>query len=372
MRYCTVCVLPDTRPNLHLDSHGVCDACGAHRRRSEVDWAGRTEEFNGLVREAQTRTSRYDSLIPVSGGKDSTWQVATCLEHGLTPLAVTWKPWSRTEIGRLNLENLISLGVDHIDYQVNPNVEAVFIRRAFERLGAPAVPMHLALFNIPLALATRYRIPLVVYGENSAVEYGGGEGKYGGYRLDRNWLDRFGGTHGTTAQDWIGDELTERNLSAYFGPDQRELEQAGVQAVFLGHFFPWDPQTSLEVARSHGFRARAQGPKTGWYDYADIDDDFISIHHWLKWPKFGFTRTFDNLALEIRNGRMSRADAIAALRGRGDETPHEDIDAFCAFTGMARHEFDATVERFRNPDVWTKRDGVWMIEDFIVPDWDWQ
>ena len=30
-----------------------------------------------------------------------------------------------------------------------------------------------------------------------------------------------------------------------------------------------------------------KGPKTGLYNYADIDDDFISIHHFIKWYKFG-------------------------------------------------------------------------------------
>jgi N-acetyl sugar amidotransferase len=372
VRYCTLCVLPDTRPNLCLDSEGVCDACRMHGHRDEVDWSARGRQFKKLVSEVQARSSRYDCLIPVSGGKDSTWQVVTCLEHGLTPLAVTWKPWSRTEIGQKNLENLIALGVDHIDYQINPSVEALFLRRSFERFGSTGVPMHLAIFNIPLTIAARHSIPLVIYGENSATEYGGGEGEFGGYKLDAAWLERFGVTHGTTARDWIGEGLTERNLSAYFGPAAGELEDAGVAAIFLGHFFPWDPETSLEVASAHGFRARAEGPKTGWYDYADIDDDFISIHHWLKWPKFGFTRTFDNLSLEIRNGRMTREQAISALRERGDETPTEDIAAFCSFTGMSSEEFFGAVERFRNPKVWTRRDGVWMIDDFIVADWKWQ
>ena len=46
--------------------------------------------------------------------------------------------------------------------------------------------------------------------------------------------------------------------------------------------------------------------KTGFYNFADIDDNLISIHHWLKWYKFGFTRSFDNLSIEIRNGRFDR------------------------------------------------------------------
>jgi len=142
-------------------------------------------------------------------------------------------------------------------------------------------------------------------------------------------------------------------------------------AIFLGYYLRWDPVTSLEVARQHGFKARAAGAKTGYYDYADIDDDFISIHHWLKWYKFGFTRTFDNLSVDIRNGRMTRDGAIQILRARGDETPHADIEKFCAWLGITKERFFEIAEKFRNRDVWTKRGDRWIIDDFIVPDWTW-
>src|SRR5207253_10064873 len=61
---------------------------------------------------AKRRSTGYDCVIPVSGGKDSTWQVVTCLEHGLKPLAVTWKTPARTDIGSANLANLVRLGVE--------------------------------------------------------------------------------------------------------------------------------------------------------------------------------------------------------------------------------------------------------------------
>ncbi len=178
-------------------------------------------------------------------------------------------------------------------------------------------------------------------------------------------------THGTTAADWVSADLTAQELTPYFGPTDAELDANGVLAVFLGYYFAWDPAKTLAVARAHGFRSRAEGPKTGYYDYADIDDDFISIHHYLKWYKFGFTRSFDNLSLEIRNGRITREQAIDWLRQRGDETPHEDIDRFCAFAGIGRERFFEIIERFRNHDVWTRREGSWVIDDFLIPDWKW-
>ena len=73
-------------------------------------------------------------MIPVSGGKDSTWQVLTAIKHGLKPLAITWKTPQRSLIGKKNLENLINIGVDHIDFSINPIIEkSLFINLLFKK-----------------------------------------------------------------------------------------------------------------------------------------------------------------------------------------------------------------------------------------------
>lgn len=372
MTYCKLCVIPDTRPNIEIGPDGVCNACQSHGTKQEIEWAKREAAFREVVAHAKARSQGYDCLIPVSGGKDSTWQVVQCLEYGLNPLAVTWKTPARTAIGTRNLENLIRLGVDHIDYQINPKVERLFMWKALDRFGSTAIPMHMALFNIPLKIAVKFDIPLVVWGENSAFEYGGPEEERTGFQLDRRWLQRYGVTHGTTAEDWIDGELTRKQLTPYFGPTEKELEEQGILAVFLGYYFPWDPEMTRRVARAHGFEERTAGARTGYWNYADIDDDFISIHHYLKWYKFGFTRLFDNLSVDIRNGRLSRDEAIAIIRERGDQTPHGDIATFCAFAEKTPDEFFALIEKFRNLDVWSHEDGTWVIDDFLIPDWDWQ
>ena len=372
MKYCKKCIIPDTRPNSSFGSNGVCDACKSHSTRRDVDWEWREDAFRHVVENAKQSSKGYDCVIPVSGGKDSHWQVIKCLDYGLNPLAVTWKSPGRTEIGRKNLENLVSLGVDHIDYQVNPNVERKFVYKALTRFGTTAIPMHMALFNIPLKIAIKFDIPLVVWGENSAYEYGSEQEALKGFKMDTSWLRRFGVNHDTTAHDWVDDDLTLKEMTPYIGPSNEELEAKGILAVFLGYYFPWDPENSLKAARTHGFRARDEGPKTGYYNYADIDDDFISIHHFIKWHKFGFTRSYDNLSLEIRNGRLTRDQAIEILRQRGYETPQEDIEKFCEFLGINREHFFGICDGFRNPDIWTRREGKWILDDFLIPDWEWE
>jgi N-acetyl sugar amidotransferase len=372
IRYCNWCVLPNSRPHLELDAEGVCSACRRHNQKPSIDWAGRKLQFLKLCDEVRSQGRDYDCVIPVSGGKDSTWQVAMCLEQGLKPLAVTWRSPGRTAIGQRNLDNLISLGVDHIDYSINPDTERDFMLRTFEKAGSTAISMHMAIFSIPLRIASAFNIPLVVYGENSASEYGGRDEDARSELLDSNWVQRYGVTQGTVAADWTDGELTARDLLAYGPPSSQALASAGTKAVFLGHYFPWDPETTRDAAIASGFEIDSNGPRTGLFDYADIDDDFISLHHWMKWYKFGFTRTYDNLSLEIRNGRMTRDEAVETLRKRGDETPWEDLQIFSSFAGFSIERLVSIAETFRNTGIWSRRpDGIWEIPGFLIEGWQW-
>lgn len=371
LRYCSTCILPNTRPNISFDDNGRCN-CATAQKKQAIDWKVREQQFRELVKQTRARNCVYDCIIPVSGGKDSTWQVVLALEYGLRPLCVTWRTPARTPLGEANLRNLISLGVNHIDFSINPRVERLFTLKAFERLGSPVIPMHMALHAIPLQLAVSFRVPLILWGENSAYEYGGDDESLKGVRLTHAWLRKYGVTNGTSAADWVDADLSERDLNPYMWPTDAEQEAAGVTAVFLGYYFQWSPQQSYEVARRHGFRSDEK-PKTGYYAFADIDDEFlITIHHWLKWYKFGFTRLWDNLSLEIRNGRMTRAEAIELVRQAGEELPREEIGRFCDYVGITTQRFFEIAERFRNRDIWQRGpDGVWRINGFLIDDWRW-
>ncbi|MDX1959912.1 MAG: N-acetyl sugar amidotransferase [Leptospiraceae bacterium] len=372
MNYCKSCLLPDSRPNLTINQDGICNACLSHSTKKIIDWKKRLTSLIEVFEKAKSKSKSYDCLIPVSGGKDSTWQVVKCLEFGLKPLAVTWKTPGRTPLGQKNLDNLVSLGVDHIDYQINPKLESKFMLETLKKNGSTAIPMHLAMYNIPLRLSVQMEIPLVIWGENSAFEYGGTEEEAKGFKMDSQWLKKFGVTNGTTALDWVSDELTKKDLSAYFGPTDDEMIRKDILAIFLGYYLPWDVEESLRVAKLNGFIAREEGPMMGFYNYADIDDYFMSIHHWLKWYKFGITRLWDNLSLEIRNGRIDRNSAIEIIRIKSDETPYDDIERFCRFVSIEKSEFFTIIEKFRNPNIWKKMNEKWVIPNFLISDWEWK
>lgn len=371
MQYCQKCVLPDTRPNLSINPAGHCTACATSKEKPNIDWTHREALFQNLVDEIKAENRTYDCVVPVSGGKDSTWQVIKALEYGLTPICVTWRTPARNPLGQKNLDNLISLGVDHLDLSINPKVERTFTLKSFERYGSPVVPMHMAIHALPMQVAIEKNISLILWGENSAVEYGGDDDALKGMEISRDWLMKYGVTHGTTAQDWVDDELSLKALAPYCWPEEDDLKSHDVRAVFLGQYFHWDPVMTARVATEHGFSA-ADDAVIGMYDFADVDDAFLmSIHHWVKWYKFGFTRTWDNLSLEIRAGRLTRAEAIAKIEERGYETPNAEIDIFCDYVGITRSRFFEMAETFRNHDIWEKRNGVWHVRDFLIDNWRW-
>ena len=108
MKYCVRCLYPDTKPDLSFDAEGICSACRNYENREKVDWEARAKEFVDVV--WQHKSADYDCIVPVSGGKDSTYQVIRLKSLGLKPLAVTATTDSLTPLGRRNLDNIRELG----------------------------------------------------------------------------------------------------------------------------------------------------------------------------------------------------------------------------------------------------------------------
>ncbi len=371
--YCQRCILPDTRPGVVLDAEGVCAGCRNAEAKRHIDWGERAAHFRHIVEVSRARAGdrNYDCVVPVSGGKDSFWQVVTCLEQGLHPLCVSYICPGLTELGRRNLTALADIGVDLLQLRISPDVERRFVRKSFEKTGIGGLVSHMAIYRWPVHIALTHGIPLVVYGENSAFEYGSEDESLTGSRVDRRWLQTFGVTAGTVAEDWLDDELTAKQLAPLLTPPDELLAERDLHVLFLGYYFAWDPKKSLAAAVAHGFQSRPEGARVGHYDFVNIDDDMISVHHHPKWHKFGITRTWDTLSMEIRNGRMTRDDAIEHLRRVGDETPWADIRVFSDYLGIEVADYFEILEGFRNHDIWSRRDGRWCIDGFLIPEFEW-
>ena len=125
--------------------------------------------------------------------------------------------------------------------------------------------------------------------------------------------------------------MTAKDMSPYIWVDEKIKNKNNVKEIFLGYFFKWDPLKIFNISKKNGFLP-AKKPKTGIYNFADIDDEFlVTIHHWLKWYKFGFSRSWDNLSIEIRKERITREKAIENIKKIGQKIPHKEINLFCKY-----------------------------------------
>ena len=201
LKYCVRCVMPATKPDLHIDAEGVCNGCRAYERREQVDWEQRQRELLAILEKHRKTGGNWDCVIPVSGGKDSTYQVIRMLQLGVNPLCVTSSTCDLSGIGRKNIENLKRLGVDHVEFSPNPLVRAKLNRIALTEVGDIAWPEHVGIFTIPVRVAVQFNVPLVVWGENSQNEYGGPADAAANNVLNRRWLEEFGGLLGMRVSD---------------------------------------------------------------------------------------------------------------------------------------------------------------------------
>ena len=157
--------MPETKPDLFIDEEGICNGCRSYNERTLINWKKRADEFDKIITKYKSKDgSNYDCVIPVSGGKDSTYQVVEMLQFGMNPLCVTSTTCDLTEIGRKNIENIKQLGVDYIEMSPNPIVRAKLNRIGLKQVGDISWPEHVCIFTIPVRAAVQYNVPLIIWG----------------------------------------------------------------------------------------------------------------------------------------------------------------------------------------------------------------
>lgn len=354
IRYCTRCLYPETKPDLWFDERGVCSACLSFEKRREIDWVARRRDFLEIVARYRSESgTKHDCIVPVSGGKDSTYQVIRLLELGLNPLCVTATTDSLSEIGRRNIENVKRLGVDYIEVTCNPLIRRRINKLALVQLGDISWPEHVTIFTIPVRLAAQTGVRLLVWGENPQNEYGGPAASSDKSVIDRRWLEEFGGLLGLRVSDLVGTAgIERRHLINYTYPSDEELRRVGVTGVFLGYHFPWDGFANVIIAQAHGFETFHHMVEGSLANYENLDNHQTGIHDYFKFLKFGFGRATDIANSHIRRGRLSRADALRLVRKRDGAYPWtclgRPLADILAEVDMTVEEFDRACDRFTN------------------------
>jgi len=342
-----------------FNENGVCSACTAFENRANIDWGEREKEFKELCNFIKSLKHQYDVIVPVSGGKDSTYQVVKALEYGLNPLAVTATTDDLSYLGRDNLNNISKLGVDHIEVTTNTKLRRKINAYTLREIGDISWAEHVTIFTIPIRIALLWNVPLILWGENPQSEYGGPHKAQEARKLDNRWLQEYGGLNGLRVSDIIEQEFgTERELQLYTYP---KLDQKTTSGIFLGQFFPWDGLLNAITAGKYGFKSYF-GPVEGiGYDYENLDNYQTGVHDYFKYLKFGFGRSTDLVNNHIRRERITRAQGKEIILLHDGKYPNsylgKPLEEVLEPLDITVDEFIEICNKFANKDLFECKKG---------------
>jgi N-acetyl sugar amidotransferase len=373
MRYCARCFYPENaKPTIIFDEEGVCSGCRYHESRSklDVDWEERKEMFEQIVDEARkmrrARGNSHDCVIPISGGKDSHFQVWLLKKkYGLNPLLVTFNHIYNSPAGLRNMQNLVEKsGCDHVLYTAGVDSVRRLSRYMLETVGDLTWHYHAGIKTFPYQVAVKYNIPFMIWGEHGFAELTGIVSLEDFVEFTR-WTRKEHDMRGYEPTDLIGKGgITMEDVAPYIYPTDEEIEKCEVRGIYLSNFFPWDAKAHAELMiKEWDFSPVTYERERTFNLYAKIEDHANDVHDYLKYLKFGYGRATDDASMEVRHGRMTREEGLKMVERYDARTP-SSLDSYCDFLGLKRDEFYSLVESMRDPAIWEKNvNGEWTPLD---------
>jgi len=364
MRRCKNCLMPLTKPGLVLDEEGICQACNYSKIKKSINYEKRLEELKTFCEKYKRNDGYYDCIVTVSGGKDSHYQVYVLKKIcGMNPLLISVEDYySKTKAGIHNLKNIQeTFNCDLISLKINPSLGRKMSRIAFENFGSPNWLIDRAIYSFPIKMAINMKIPLIIYGENISAEYGGfqSEETYSAKeQINNNVVKK------VDWNLWHEKGITNKELNMFKYPSQQEIEKASLEPIYLSYFVPWSGFRNYQIAQKYGFHnINNEWKREGYVDcYDQVDSVGYLLHGWMKYPKFGFARVTDTVGWWIRDGKITKEQAIKLIKENDSLLDQKILDDFLNFTGYTIEEFWEIVEKFWNREIFEKIGGSWRLK----------
>ena len=366
MNYCKKCVMPDTRPGITFDNEGICSACRHAEAKEKIDWEKRKEEFQKLCDSYKRETpGEYDCIIAVSSGKDSYFQIHTIKEHGLNPLLVSVNNLDWTNTGKYNFKNMLDVfDCDCIVHKSSTKLNRIISRLIFEHDGFIAWLFDRLIYTYPLHIATKFNIPLIFYGENINVEYGGKYNKETPLAHEQLKNDV------VRDYEWEIFEntgITRDQLVLAEPPKDSQLQK--LDPRYLSYYFKWSGYEHMELAKQYGWKSlndTGEWVREGYIeDYDQIDDFAYCVDPWLKYPKYGHARATDVASYWIREGRITREEGIQLVKENDHKLDTTALVNYLEFSDYSSSQFYRILDKFYNREIFEETASGWKIKDPI-------
>ncbi|HEY3375032.1 MAG TPA: N-acetyl sugar amidotransferase [Candidatus Aquicultor sp.] len=346
VQYCIRCCIPETQEGIKFDEMGICQACQSSEQKIHIDWAQREKQLRKILQDAKAKAgNNYDCIVPISGGKDSTFQLHVLVKvYGMKPLAVTFSHNWFSETGWYNLQNTIEqFNLDHMMFTPNRNLVNRLAKRSVEGIGDSCWHCHAGVASFPLHIAAKFNIPLLIWGESIAESSGRASYQCPVHKFDKDYALKV--SVKLKPEEMICDYLTERDLYPFNMPTPEELDTAGIYGIHLGDYIFWDDERQTEFVRdTYGWKeTEIEGTYKG---YKSAECMMPGMHDFTCYLKRGYGRSTFHASIDVRNGLLTREEGFELSKRYDTERP-EALDYYLQITGVTEEEFFEAMKKHR-------------------------
>ena len=178
MKICKKCIYNESIPSIYFDKKGICKYCLEIEKLKSIYKTGKSEGeelLNNIISEIKKsgKGKKYDCVIGVSGGTDSSYLLHKCVEWGLRPLAVHYDNTWNSSIATQNIKSVTNeLNIDLSTYVIDSK-ESEDIFRSFLYAGVPEfdASTDIAFIQVLRKTASKFKIKYILEG-HSFIEEG--------------------------------------------------------------------------------------------------------------------------------------------------------------------------------------------------------
>ena len=173
---CSKCILDTTIEEIKFDSKGVCNYCHTQDIMEKKFPLGKEgdEAVHKIVQEIKHKgkNKKYDCIVGVSGGMDSTYTLYKAVELGLRPLAVHLDNGWNSDIAVKNINNAtrilnVDLETIVVDWEEFKDLQVAFLKAS---VSDAEVPTDWVIFSILFETAKKIGEKYIVHGHSFRTE----------------------------------------------------------------------------------------------------------------------------------------------------------------------------------------------------------
>lgn len=303
---CKRCVIDSTVPDVEFDTEGICNHCHVY---DEIDERYRDKEklsleFKNVIQKIKSagKSKKYDCIVGLSGGVDSSFTLLKAIDLGLRPLVVHFDNGWNSDKAIKNIKKMLSiLNVDLftyvIDWEEFRDLQLSFLRAS---VSDAEIPTDIAIKSVLYSTASKHGIKYILYsGSNHKTEG----------RIPRDWT-YMDGKYIKSVHKKFGElkrlksypNYTLRNLF-FFHVIKR------IKLVRLFNYFEFNNTEALKELET----------RLGWEYYGGKHYESIYTKFFQSYilpVKHSIDKRIVHYSALIRSGQLSRSEALIRLQSK--------------------------------------------------------